>query len=121
MSPPRATVTGPGAGKHIVVDQQETIPPHVVAVPRLGNVLFYHATAATVAEISVNDGAQRIAIQLATPGCGFGCGASGRGMLLTPGAEEARLIAGQLLALADEHEATAATQAAAAIAKAAGR
>lgn len=123
MTAPRVnvSVTGPGADKHLIVDQQVMIPSHVVPVPGLGDVLFHHATGCNIAEISINDGAQRIAVMLAMPGCGCGCGASGRGLFLTPGAAEARIIAQQLIDIADRQERDAAQAAGDAIRKASGR
>lgn len=121
MSAPRAEMTGGGATRFVVVDEQEAIPSHVAAVPGIGDVLFHHAMACNIAEISVNHGADRIVLMLATRGCTCGCGSRGRGLLLTPGAEEARIIAAQLIDLADRHEAEAKAAATAALRKAAGK
>lgn len=121
MNPPRATVSGEGAMKSHFVGDQVTIPPHVVPVPGLGDVLFYHATSVCVAEIALNEGPHRIALQLAMPGCKCGCGSRGRGLFLTPGPEEARLVAEQLIKFAERYEAKAQDEAAAALRKAAGK
>lgn len=118
---PRFEVSGPGADKSVVVGTQRMLPSHMVAVPGVGDVLFHHATAVCVSEILIDDMAPRIAIQIATPGCRCGCGASGRGLVLTPGPDEARLIARQLVDVAEKHEAAAAAQATAAISKARGK
>lgn len=124
MTPPRASVGGAGAEASIFLGEQKPIPSHVAAIPGLGDVLFHHAIASTVSEISVVSAKgcdDRIALQLATAPCDCGCGARGRGLLLTPGAEEARMIARQLVEMAEKYEAIAAAAAGAAFARAAGR
>lgn len=115
----RGTMTGPGAGDpHYSGIDQEPIPSHVQWVPGLGDVLFHHACAVNVATISVEGGDDRIALILAQEGCKCGCGARGRGLLLTPDAEGARRIAAQLIERATRMELAAGDLVIAAIAKA---
>ncbi|WEK43622.1 MAG: hypothetical protein P0Y64_01970 [Candidatus Sphingomonas colombiensis] len=121
MTPPRATVSGAGANRSRVIGEQTRIPSHVVVIPGIGDVLFHHALAANVSEITVGDSDNRIALQIADAGYKCGCGARGRGMILTPGPEEARLIAERLVQIAEQYEARAAAQASAAIREAAGK
>lgn len=119
---PRASATGPGATSFTVLSSDQVqIPTHVQHVPGCGDVLFHHAQAVNVSSVSMNDGAERIALVLAQPGCQCGCGGRGRGLLLTPDAEGARVIARWLVEAAERQEREAATAAAIALRKAAGR
>ncbi len=119
----RGTMNGRGAGKAHYYSgvTQLAIPSHVQNIPGLGDVLFHHAIAVNVATISADGGATRIALILAQEGCTCGCGAPGRGLLLTPDAEGARRIAAQLIARADAMERDADALATAALARARGQ
>lgn len=101
---PRARVTGPGATSAVQLADQQQIPSHVFHVPGVGDVVFHHAQGSNVGEIIVDHGAPRISLMLVTPGCDCGCGARGRGLFLTPDADEARRIAKRLIAAADDQE-----------------
>lgn len=119
---PRATQSGPGAHRAIVSDiTQEPVATHVLHVPGMGDVLVHHAQAVDVATIEADDGGERIAVLFAQEPCNCGCNARGRGLVLTPDPASARRIAAQMVTIADRIEAKAASQAAAAFAKARGR
>jgi hypothetical protein len=114
----RATASGPGVDRanYSGIDQ-EPIPSHVRHIPGLGDVLFHHAEAVNVATVTVEDSFKRIALILAKEGCQCGCGARGRGLILTPDVRGARTIASQLNAMADKVEKEAIELACATIAR----
>ena len=118
----RATMGGAGADEpHYNGFGQTPIPSHVQHVPGLGDVLFHHAEAVNVVTISVEGGDERIALVLAQEGCKCGCGARGRGLLLTPDPEGARMIAARLIARADAMELAAGSLVVEALARARGK
>lgn len=86
-----------------------------------GKVRIHCADLVLVGSTGSDDGPENVSIVVGQQSCGCGCPAIGRAFEYVPTTEQARNLAVQLIAAADEVDALAKERAKAALAKAAGK